>query len=121
MMDAVPTSRRVVLLVAVAAVACGHPPTTRATVAPLPAAANADSILVRNADTLYRAAMMSGVPGRQDYDVERAIALLEEYIGRYPSASNRQSAAERLALLHEIRSLRLELQTLKDIDMGRRP
>lgn len=75
----------------------------------------------RDAGALYRAAIQHSVPGEPAYDVERAIALLEELIGRYPAARERQAASERLALLHEIRALRLELQALKDIDLRRRP
>lgn len=76
---------------------------------------------VRDAGALYRAAMQHSAPGEPTYDVERAIALLEELIGRFPAARERQAASERLALLHEIRALRLELQALKDIDLRRRP
>ena len=76
---------------------------------------------VSDAGALYRAAIQHSAPGEPTYDVERAIALLEELIGRFPAARERQAASDRLALLHEIRALRLELQALKNIDLQRRP
>jgi len=80
-----------------------------------------DSMLVRDERTLFDAAMRHSVPGGEAYDVERAVALFEAFIGRYPASDRRREVAERLALLHEIQALRLELQGLKDIDLKRRP
>ena len=106
------------IVLAILAAACGG----RAEPANAPAPVEVhDSVLVRDELALYRAAVAHSVPGQPDYDVERAIFLFEEFVGRFPAAAEREAAAERLALLHEIRALRLHLQALKEIDLRRRP
>jgi hypothetical protein len=107
------------LVLVILAASCGGLPSTQAS-APSPVGLR-DSVLMRDEAALYRAALAHSVPGQPGYDVERAIYLLEEFVGRFPSAPEREAASERLALLHEIRALRLQLQTLKDIDLRRRP
>ena len=101
--------------------ACATPGAPRIDGLAAPGQQHPDSVLARDEAALYRAALAHASPGSASYDVERAIALLETHIGRYPASRHRADAAARLALLHEIRALRLELQELKDIDLGRRP
>lgn len=83
-----------------------------------------DTTLLKDPDALYAAGVLFGSPDRATYDPERAADLLEQLITRFPNSRHRGPSVERLALLNEIRELRLELERLKDIDLtprARRP
>lgn len=73
------------------------------------------------ADTLYRAALLHASPHRPTYDPDRAAELLSAFIERFPLDSRRSDAADRLALVNEVRSLRAELRGVKAIDLARPP
>lgn len=76
---------------------------------------------VREPDALYRSALLHASPDRPAYDPDRAAELLATFIERFPADARRGEAADRLALLNEIRALRGELRALKAIDLARPP
>jgi hypothetical protein len=76
---------------------------------------------VQEADGSYAAALRHASPDSAGYDPDRAAQLLTTFIDRFPTDRRRAEAADRLALLNEIRALRHELQALKAIDLGRPP
>jgi hypothetical protein len=76
-----------------------------------------DSTLLGDPQALYHAGMLHSIPGRDTYDVDRAGQLLELLLNRFPGTRYRDAAIERLALVNEIRALRAELQSLKEIDL----
>jgi len=75
-----------------------------------------DTTLLKDPDALYAAGVLFGTPGRETYDPDRGADLLEQLLARFPDARHRTAAVERLALLNEIRGLRLELERLKEVD-----
>lgn len=81
----------------------------------------ADASLLSDPDALYAAGVLFGTPDRATYDPERATDLLQLLLTRYPMTRHRAAAQERLALLTEIRALRLELERLKEIDLAPPP
>ena len=72
-------------------------------------------------DALYHAALLHASPDRPIYDPDRAAELFATFIERFPRDARHGEAAERLALLNEIRALRAELRALKAIDLARPP
>jgi hypothetical protein len=72
-------------------------------------------------DALFHAALSHASPDRPTYDPDRAADLLATFIERFPDDARRGDAADRLALLNEIRALRAELRALKAIDLARPP
>jgi hypothetical protein len=74
-----------------------------------------------DADALYRTAALHSSPHRPTYDPDRAAELLSAFIERFPLDPRRPEAADRLALVNEVRLLRAELRDLKAIDLARPP
>jgi hypothetical protein len=77
-----------------------------------------DSAL-QDPEALFQGALLFGTPERPTYDPERAVALLEAFVQRYPRHRQRGSAEARLALLRDVVALRQELRQLKAIDLSR--
>jgi hypothetical protein len=73
------------------------------------------------ADAQYQAALVHASPDLPAYDPDRAAELLAAFIDRFPADARRGEAADRLALLNEVRALRAELRALKAIDLARPP
>jgi hypothetical protein len=78
-----------------------------------------DRALLQDPDALFQGALLFGSPDRSTYDPERAVALLDTFVQRYPHHRQRGPAVERLALLRDVVALRQELQQLKAIDLSR--
>lgn len=72
-------------------------------------------------DALYQSALLYSSPDRPAYDPDRAAELLSAFIERFPADARRGEAADRLALLNEVRALQAELRALKAIDLARPP
>jgi hypothetical protein len=78
-----------------------------------------DSTLLQDPDALFQGALLFGSPNRPAYHPERAVALLEAFVQRFPRHRHRDSAEERLTLLREVVALRQEVRQLKAIDLSR--
>ena len=78
-----------------------------------------DSTLLQDPDALFQGALLFGSPNRPMYHPERAVALLEAFVQRFPHHRQRGSAEERLTLLREVVALRQEVRQLKAIDLSR--
>jgi len=66
------------------------------------AALNADTSVLDNESTLFRAAMLYSFPNRATYDPMRARELFERLLRQYPAAPTRQSAVDQLSLLYTL-------------------
>lgn len=65
-------------------------------------ALDADTSLLHNESTLFRAAMLYSFPDRPTYDPTRATDLFERLLNEHPNTSMRQSAIDQLSLLYEV-------------------
>lgn len=65
-------------------------------------ALNADTSILNNESTLFRAAMLYSFPNRATYDPMRARELFERLLRQYPANPMRQTAADQLSLLYTL-------------------
>lgn len=70
---------------------------------------SADSATIRRDErSLFRAAQLFGSPGSSAFDPDRARALFEEFVQRYPGSDRVPSALSFIALLDETQRIRNE-------------
>jgi hypothetical protein len=65
-------------------------------------ALNADTSMLNNESTLFRAAMLYSFPNRATYDPMRARELFERLLRQYPATPMRQATADQLSLLYTL-------------------
>ena len=65
-------------------------------------ALEADSALLQDENTLFKAAMLYSFPNRPTYDPARARALFERLLKEHPATPMRQAATDQLSLLYEL-------------------
>jgi len=65
-------------------------------------ALDADTSLLHDESTLFRAAMLYSFPDRPTYDPARASDLFERLLKEHPNTSLRQPASDQLSLLYEV-------------------
>jgi hypothetical protein len=66
----------------------------------------ADSALMNDEHALWQAGMLYSSPTRPTYDPDRARALLERLLSRFPETRHQTDARDRLALVDEVLSAR---------------